>query len=86
MTQKLSPDTGVLTREFLHRSEIPGDLLESDTYPTPTSQVLLNFLLGWHGQLGGSLRNLTLCGDRACRTHKHVVKCKFCGGGGVGEL
>jgi hypothetical protein len=53
--------TEFLTQEFLHRIPNPGDLLVSETYPAPTSQVLLNFLLWQQGQLGGSLRNVTLC-------------------------
>ena len=79
--------TGVLTKEFLHTScyaavlTLLGDLpVPKNSYKTPNSQVLLNspFLMRPPGQPKTGLRSATLCGgDRACRTHKFVMKCEF---------
>ena len=79
--------TGVLTKEFLHTScyaavlTLLGDLpVPKNSYKTPNSQVLLNspFLMRRPGQPKTGLRSATLCGgDRACRTHKFVMKCEF---------
>ena len=78
---------GIVSREFIHRSCYTGDLLVSEFQgyaQTPASQVLLNLSpslsisLFWRQkQPGRGLRNVTLCGDRACQTRKSAVKCEF---------
>ena len=71
--------TRALTQELFYRSCYTlstsrcSTCIWTPTYKTPTSQVPL---LRQKGHRKTGLRNVTLCGDRACRTHKRVF-CEF---------
>ena len=68
--QYRSCDTEVVIQELLHRSELPGDPNVSELLQNSYFSRVSKCLFWRQGQPYDGLRNVTLCGDRACRTHK----------------
>jgi hypothetical protein len=69
---------GVIAQELLKRGGNTGvdfQVIYLYPYKTPSSQV--SIFLSFGGRGSQVHRNVTLCGDRLCWTHKRVVKCKF---------